>query len=334
MFYQRLSKTTLLCTTCQEENWEIFLTSEINNFSQCHVTGGIKTYILEERFIHTSDIVFMPGLFTEATRVQLTAIQHLARIGYTYLGKISESGAVPYDPESNILVDIFAEQFKKLNPAATVSAQSVLSDIQKELDDDDLGQQFYKRLTSCSTLRLIDFEHPENNTYHCTAEFACKNGDESFRPDITLFINGLPLVFIEVKKPNNVGGMVAESKRMNDERFPKKKFRRFINITQLMIFSKRSAFQLLQGRESQARGNRAVSRQLSLSTNSCGSRKESPDGFQCSGLERESGIQDESRYQHAHEPRAYFYGEPGAFALFAQVRHRLLACRKREGRSN
>lgn len=195
----------------------------------------------------------MSNLFTEATRVQLTAIQHLARIGYTYLGKISESGAVPisatskgtpgttpaihYDPETNILVDIFAEQFKKLNPAATVSAQSVLSDIQKELDDDDLGQQFYKRLTSSSTLRLIDFERPENNTYHCTAEFTCRNGDENFRPDITLFINGLPLVFIEVKKPNNVGGMVAESKRMNDERFPKKKFRRFINITQLMIFS-------------------------------------------------------------------------------------------------
>ena len=163
----------------------------------------------------------MPNLFTEATRVQLTAIQHLARIGYTYLGKISESGAtpaIPYDPETNILVDIFAEQFKKLNPAATVSAQSVLSDIQKELDDDDLGQQFYKRLTSYSPLRLVDFEHPENNTYHCTAEFSCKNGDESFRPDITLFVNGLPLVFIEVKKPNNVGGMVAESKRMNDER--------------------------------------------------------------------------------------------------------------------
>ena len=208
-------------------------------FSLCHFIDSIKTYILEELFIHP-DIVFMPNLFTEATRVQLTAIQHLARIGYTYLGKISESGAtpaIPYDPETNILVDIFAEQFKKLNPAATVSAQSVLSDIQKELDDDDLGQQFYKRLTSYSPLRLVDFEHPENNTYHCTAEFTCKNGDESFRPDITLFVNGLPLVFIEVKKPNNVGGMVAESKRMNDERFPKKKFRRFINITQLMIFS-------------------------------------------------------------------------------------------------
>ena len=50
----------------------------------------------------------MPGLFTEATRVQLTAIQHLARIGYTYLGKISESGtsgtisAIPYDPGNNM----------------------------------------------------------------------------------------------------------------------------------------------------------------------------------------------------------------------------------------
>ncbi|WP_407443309.1 HsdR family type I site-specific deoxyribonuclease [Fibrobacter sp.] len=202
----------------------------------------------------------MPSLFTEATRVQLTAIQHLARIGYTYLGKIPESAAVPitaipnsvfsaspsaaatgpaqaYDPDTNILVNVFAEQFAKLNPNATVSAKSVLSDIQKELDDDDLGQQFYKRITSCSPLRLIDFDHPENNVYHCTAEFTCRNGEDNFRPDITLFINGLPLVFIEVKKPNNAGGMVAESKRMNEIRFPNKKFRRFINITQLMIFS-------------------------------------------------------------------------------------------------
>ena len=145
-----------------------------------------------------------------------------------------------YDPETNILKNIFETQFKKLNPAAVangVTPESVLSEIRKELDDDDLGRQFYKRLTSVSPVRLVDFEHPENNTYHCTAEFTCKNGEDEFRPDITLFINGLPLVFIEVKKPNNAGGMVAESKRMNEIRFPNKKFRRFINITQLMIFS-------------------------------------------------------------------------------------------------
>ena len=178
--------------------------------------------------------------FNEATRVQLTALVHLTRIGYTYYGKIPMGATGVYDPETNILKNIFETQFKKLNPAAVangVTPESVLSEIRKELDDDDLGRQFYKRLTSVSPVRLVDFEHPENNTYHCTAEFTCKNGEDEFRPDITLFINGLPLVFIEVKKPNNAGGMVAESKRMNEIRFPKKKFRRFINITQLMIFS-------------------------------------------------------------------------------------------------
>ena len=54
--------------------------------------------------------------------------------------------------------------------------------------------------------------------FHFTAEFTCKNGLDEFRPDITLFVNGLPLCFVEVKKPNNHGEMVAESKRMNDYR--------------------------------------------------------------------------------------------------------------------
>ncbi len=185
--------------------------------------------------------------FTEATRVQLTALVHLTRIGYTYYGKIPIGATAIYDPETNILKNIFEAQFKKLNPGTKLSAENVLSEIRKELDDDDLGRQFYKRLISVSPVRLVDFEHPENNTYHCTAEFTCKNGEDEFRPDITLFINGLPLVFIEVKKPNNAGGMVAESKRMNEIRFPNKKFRRFINITQLMIFSNNMEYDAMGG---------------------------------------------------------------------------------------
>lgn len=175
--------------------------------------------------------------FTEATRVQMTALLHLTRIGYTYMGKPHQNEEVVHDETTNIILTIFEQQFKKLNPKAQVSAQFVLADIRKELDDDDLGKQFYRRLIATSPIKLIDFEHPENNVFHCTAEMPCVNGNESFRPDITLFINGLPLVFIEVKKPNNAGGMVAESTRLNHERFPNKKFRRFINMTQLMIFS-------------------------------------------------------------------------------------------------
>lgn len=74
-----------------------------------------------------------------------------------------------------------------------------------------------------SPVKLIDFDNIGNNTFHFTAEFTCKNGQDEFRPDITLFVNGLPLCFVEVKKPNNHGGMLAESARMNKERFPNKK---------------------------------------------------------------------------------------------------------------
>jgi len=176
--------------------------------------------------------------FNEATRVQMPALVHLTRLGYTYCGKISEDMADDfYDPSANILLDVFKKQFQKLNPTHQGESEATLRAIRQELDNNDLGREFYQRLVRSSPVRLIDFEHPENNSYHFTAEFTCKRDQDEFRPDITLFINGLPLVFIEVKKPNNSGGMVAESKRMNDLRFPNKKFRRFINITQLMIFS-------------------------------------------------------------------------------------------------
>ena len=186
--------------------------------------------------------------FNEATRVQMPALVHLTRLGYTYYGKLSEeqSGKV-FDGDTNILLDVFRSQFQKLNPGHEAEFNQTLQTIRQELDYDDLGRSFFNRLKSVSPTRLVDFENPHNNTFHFTAEFTCKNGQDEFRPDITLFVNGLPLVFVEVKKPNNLGGMVAESQRMNRQRFPNKKFRRFINITQLMIFSNNMEYDTLGG---------------------------------------------------------------------------------------
>lgn len=190
----------------------------------------------------------MSAQHNEMTRVQMPAMVHLTRIGYTYFGKISEDmKGIVYDSDTNILLQIFEKQFKKLNPGLEGEYIQVLKDIKKELNDDDLGRGFYNRLKSVSPIKLIDFEDIKNNTFHFTAEFTCKNGQDEFRPDITLFVNGLPLCFIEVKKPNNHGGIVAESKRMNRDRFPNKKFRRFINITQLMIFSNNMEYDTLGG---------------------------------------------------------------------------------------
>lgn len=186
--------------------------------------------------------------FSEATRVQMPAMIHLTRIGYTYFGKLSEDkNGIVYDGDTNILLSVFEQQFKKLNPGHEGEFIQVLKDIRKELNDDDLGRGFYNRLKAVSPVKLIDFDNIKNNTFHFTAEFTCKNGQDEFRPDITLFVNGLPLCFVEVKKPNNHGGMLVESERMNKERFPNKKFRRFINITQLMIFSNNMEYDALGG---------------------------------------------------------------------------------------
>lgn len=189
------------------------------------------------------------GTFNEATRVQMPAMVHLTRLGYKYFGKVHEEDASNgvYEADTNILLKVFKEQFIRLNPEHKGEEEQVLRDIRKELNDDDLGRSFYRRLKSVSPIRLIDFDTPGNNTFHFTAEFTCRNGQDEFRPDITLFVNGLPLCFIEVKKPNNMGGMVAESRRMNKARFPNKKFRRFINVTQLMIFSNNMEYDTLNG---------------------------------------------------------------------------------------
>lgn len=186
--------------------------------------------------------------FGEATRVQMPALVHLTKLGYRYFGKINEDEAnIVFDPDTNILIQVFREQFGKLNPGHEGEYEQILKVIKQELDNDDIGKSFYKRLISSSPVRLIDFDNIENNVFHCTAEFTCRRESEEFRPDITLFVNGLPLCFIEVKKPNNIGGMIAESNRMTNQRFPNRKFRRFINITQLMIFSNNMEYDTLGG---------------------------------------------------------------------------------------
>ncbi len=171
--------------------------------------------------------------FTEDTRVKIPVILHLVRLGYQYLSLKEQR----WDLESNLFPDLFKTAISKINPVvADADVERLWVDVKLSLDNDDLGQAFYQKLTERSGTKLIDFENFNNNSFHVVTELTCQNGDEEFRPDITLLINGMPLVFIEVKKPNNREGILAERERIN-KRFQNPKFKRFINITQLMLFS-------------------------------------------------------------------------------------------------
>jgi type I restriction enzyme, R subunit len=171
--------------------------------------------------------------FNEDSRVKIPAILHLMRLGYSYLSLKHAQ----WDAETNIFKDIFKEKLLEINEGFTdADFKRVYDDVSIALENEDLGKQFYEMLTTRSGTRLIDFENFENNSFHVVTELPFKNGDDEFRPDIVLLINGLPLVFIEVKKPNNLDGTLAEKNRMH-ARFQNKKFRKFINLTQFMLFS-------------------------------------------------------------------------------------------------
>ncbi len=171
--------------------------------------------------------------FNENTRVKIPAILHLCRLGYDYLSLSNST----HDENTNIFTDLFSESIRRINPELEESAiKRLLDDISLVLDNEDLGEAFYRMLTARSGVKLIDFKEFSNNSFHVVTELTCKNGDDEFRPDITLLINGMPLAFVEVKKPNNHEGILAERDRMN-ARFRNKKFRKFINISQLLVFS-------------------------------------------------------------------------------------------------
>lgn len=176
-------------------------------------------------------------IHNENSRVKIPALVHLTRLGYKYIKQKDCSGA--YCPKTNIFKGILRDSINRLNDTALTEADvdSLVEELAIKLNTDDLGRAFYKILLSgFNGLRLIDLEDESRNSYHVVTELTYQNGEDEFRPDITLLVNGLPLAFIEVKKPNNRDGIIAEHTRMN-KRFAKKVFRRFANITQIMVFS-------------------------------------------------------------------------------------------------
>ncbi|MFY0627007.1 MAG: type I restriction endonuclease subunit R [Reichenbachiella sp.] len=170
----------------------------------------------------------------EDTRVKIPSILHLIRLGYQYISLKDAK----WDESTNIFTDIFNDSIQRINPELSATDVSKIYDeVSLCLENEDLGKAFYEKLIARTGARLIDFDDFDNNSFHVVTELTHGiKDDDNFRPDITLLINGMPLVFIEVKKPNNLDGVQAEHKRMAT-RFQNKKFRKFINITQLMVFS-------------------------------------------------------------------------------------------------
>ncbi|MCQ2727478.1 DEAD/DEAH box helicase family protein [Helicobacter pylori] len=166
--------------------------------------------------------------YNEITRVQVPALMHLAELGYDF---IPTKNKPKLDTATNILTDSFTQAFERLNPNPNKNAKDALTEMKKRLNDDDLGKSFYEYLLK-SEHQIIDFDNPNNNLYEMMAELPYK----SLRTDITLFINGLPLVNIEVKQPYAEKG-IKEEKVRHIQRYKNPENKVFYNLTQIWLFS-------------------------------------------------------------------------------------------------
>lgn len=175
--------------------------------------------------------------FNEDTRVKIPATIQFLRLGYKYLSLND------YNPDSDTRIDrtLFREALIRLNGRdfSFEETNEVIGDIHTLLKYNDMGKAFYEWLAMPQAkTKLIDFDNIDNNTFHVVDELTFgPQALGSFRPDVTVLVNGIPLAFLEVKKPNNPKGIQAEFRRMLNERLLVPEYRKYFNMLQIVTFS-------------------------------------------------------------------------------------------------
>ena len=167
------------------------------------------------------------SLYLEKNISQQSAIDLLRSMGYAYIS--------PEDCEAQrggryhvLLKDVLRGQLRRLNRYVYAGAENEFSaaNVERAMEDLDvplaeglvraseavydallLGKSYPEIVgegkTQSFNLRYIDWEHPENNLFHVTKEFSVNSRDRlhDARPDLVLFINGIPFAVIECKAP-------------------------------------------------------------------------------------------------------------------------------------
>lgn len=170
----------------------------------------------------------MQNAYLEVNASQKPAIELLQSMGYTYISPeyCEKQRGSKYHV---LLKDILRGQLRKLNRYTYAGAENEFSaaNIERAMEELDepltdglvrtsekiydallLGKSFSETVGDGKSLsfnlKYIDWDNWENNLFHVTEEFAVESRDKQHnaRPDIVLFINGIPFAIIECKSPN------------------------------------------------------------------------------------------------------------------------------------
>ena len=166
-------------------------------------------------------------LYLEQNISQAPALELLQSLGYTYISP--EDCLLQRGSEYDVLLkDVLRGQLRKINRYTYGGVENEFSSANIERAIEDLDEPLTEGLVKCSerifdalllgksypqtvgdgkslsfNLKYIDWENPENNLFHVTEEYRVESQDKAHnaRPDIVLFINGIPFGVIECKTP-------------------------------------------------------------------------------------------------------------------------------------
>lgn len=153
--------------------------------------------------------------------VEQEALEILQELGYEILygPDISPDGSTPMrDLYSDVvIVEKLRDAINRLNPdIPTVAREEAVKKVLRTDNPDIISnnQLFHQFLTDGVTIEyrkdgrivydkvwLFDFQNPDNNEFLAINQFTIIENDHNRRPDTVLFVNGLPIVVIELKNP-------------------------------------------------------------------------------------------------------------------------------------
>ena len=165
----------------------------------------------------------MPSLFTEDTYEQ-AIIELFENMGYDHI----YAPDMDRDYSSPLLDSVLRDSLVRINRGLSIDAiEEALAKL-KNFDTGSLLQKnmifmdylqngitvktFVKGEEQSSIVRLIDFEKERNNSFYVVNQFTFLENGNNRRPDIILFINGLPLVLMELKSPAKDEGISSDPK--------------------------------------------------------------------------------------------------------------------------
>jgi len=161
-------------------------------------------------------------MITENT-IEQSFIDQLIGQSYTYYNGTNIS-PISDDPQresfsSVILEQHFKDSLKKLNPTLPESARVEAYQKVINLGTEDImenNERFHTMLSNGITVEytkdgrtkginvnLLDVENPENNSFWVVNQFVIKENNNEKRFDVVIFVNGLPLVFVELKSASD-----------------------------------------------------------------------------------------------------------------------------------